>query len=250
LTLLRDFSDRDAQGLPPGADHYRSYVGAPHQYDLRGGAQFALMFALGLREHHRLLDFGCGSLRFGRLAIPYLQAGNYVGLEPNTWLVEDGIAHQVGRDQIAIKRPTFHSFDDFLADRCGTGFDFVVAQSIFSHAGRAIVATALPSFRRALAPDGLALATFALVRNGQAPDDPSVGWVYPGGVRYTDETVAEMIAEAGLVGRRLPWFHPRQTWYALARTEARLPRIEHDGFLRGAVLNTPVWEASTRRPGD
>ena len=248
MPSLREISDRAAQGLPPGADHYRSFVGAPQQYDLRGGAQFALLFALGLREHHRLLDFGCGSLRFGRLVIPYLLAGNYVGLEPNTWLVEEGIARQVGHDQIALKRPVFHSFDDFQADRCGTGFDFIVAQSIFSHAGCGIIATALASFGRALAPDGLALATFALVREGKAPDDANVGWIYPRGVRYAPEGVDAMIAESGLVGRRLPWFHPRQTWYALGRSASRLPPPEYDHFLRGAVLNTPVWEASTQSP--
>jgi cyclopropane fatty-acyl-phospholipid synthase-like methyltransferase len=249
MPSLRDISDEDARKLPIGAAHYMSFVGAPSQYDLRGGAQFALLFALGLRDHHRLLDFGCGSLRFGRLAIPYLQAGNYVGLEPNTWLVEDAIERQVGRDQIAIKRPTFHAFDDFCADRCGTGFDFIVAQSIFSHAGRGIIATALGGFRRALAGDGLALATFALLQDGQAPDDASVGWVYPGGVRYAPETVAAMIAESGLVGRALPWFHPRQTWYALALGRERLPPPQHDVFLRGAVLNTPAWEASLTPAG-
>jgi cyclopropane fatty-acyl-phospholipid synthase-like methyltransferase len=237
-------SDEDARKLPAGAPHYMSFVGAPAQYDLRGGAQFALMFALGLRDHHRLLDFGCGSLRFGRLAIPYLQPGNYVGLEPNAWLVEDAIARQIGQDQISLKRPTFHSFDDFRADRCGTGFDFIVAQSIFSHAGRAIIAVGLDSFRRALASDGLALATFALVADGEAPDDASVGWVYPGGVAYAPEAVAEMIAAAGLVGRALPWFHPRQTWFALALNPERLPPQRFDGLLRGAVLNTPAWEGS------
>jgi len=222
-----------------------AYVGAPAEYDLRGGAQFALLFALGLRDHHRLLDFGCGSLRFGRLAIPYLQPGNYVGLEPNTWLVEDGIERQIGRDQIALKRPVFHSFDDFRADNCGAGFDFIVAQSIFSHAGRAIIATALESFTQALAADGMALATFALTREGKPPSDDSVGWVYPGGVRYAPETVDSMIADAGLVGRALPWFHPRQTWYALALDRERLPPPEYDVFLQGAVLNTPIWAAST-----
>ena len=246
MSSPRDLSDDEARALPPGAPHYMSFVGDPSQYDLRGGAQFALLFALGLRDHHRLLDFGCGSLRFGRLAIPYLQPGNYVGLEPNQWLIEDAIARQVGHDQIALKRPTFHSFDDFRADRCGAGFDFIVAQSIFSHAGRGIIATALQSFRQALAPDGLALATFFLTRAGQAPDDGDVGWVYPRGVRYAPQGVAEMIAAAGLVGRALPWFHPVQTWYALALTPERLPPPHFDVFLRGAVLNVPAWEESTR----
>lgn len=51
---------------------YRGYVGPEAQYDLMGATQFRLLCTLGLREHHTLLDFGCGSLRAGRLFIPYL----------------------------------------------------------------------------------------------------------------------------------------------------------------------------------
>jgi len=245
MPTLRGMSDADARRmLPIGAAHYMSYVGPPGQYDLRGGAQFALLFTLGLRDHHRLLDFGCGSLRFGRLAIPYLQAGNYVGLEPNTWLVEDGIARQVGQDQVDLKRPTFHAFDDFQADRCGTDFDFIVAQSIFSHTGSEIVARALAGFARALAPGGIALATFLLDREGDAPAPNDVGWVYPGMVPYAEARVEAMIAEAGLAGRALPWFHPQQTWFAMAREAARLPHPRYDPLLLGAVLDTPKWEGS------
>ena len=61
---------------------YRSYVGPTHQYDLIGAAQFALLYALGLREHHRLLDIGCGSLRAGRMLISYLAPGGYTGVDP------------------------------------------------------------------------------------------------------------------------------------------------------------------------
>jgi SAM-dependent methyltransferase len=56
-----------------------------------GATQFRLLTTLGLREHHSLLDFGCGSLRAGRLLIPYLLPGRYYGLEPNRCLIEDGI---------------------------------------------------------------------------------------------------------------------------------------------------------------
>lgn len=60
---------------------YRSYVGPADQYDLIGAAQFALLYALGLREYHRLLDIGCGSLRAGRMLISYLNSGGYTGVE-------------------------------------------------------------------------------------------------------------------------------------------------------------------------
>src|SRR5689334_7701637 len=90
----------------PSDPHYRAYVGPPSDYDLIGGLQFTLLFQAGLREHHRLLDIGCGSLRGGRLFIPYLLPGRYTGVEPNEWLVRDGIASELGEAILEIKRPT------------------------------------------------------------------------------------------------------------------------------------------------
>ena len=110
---IRGLPDAAARTLGAGAAHYTAFVGPPDQYDLIGATQFTLLITLGLRDHHRLLDFGCGSLRAGRLLIAYLQRGNYHGLEPNAWLVEDAIERQVGRDQVAIKQPRFHAYDDF-----------------------------------------------------------------------------------------------------------------------------------------
>ncbi|MEM7167233.1 MAG: hypothetical protein AAF581_17355 [Planctomycetota bacterium] len=73
----------DVSDLRAGDPHYRAYVGAPGQYDFMGATQFRLLCTLGLRGHHRLLDFGCGSLRAGRLLMTYLEEGRYHGVEPN-----------------------------------------------------------------------------------------------------------------------------------------------------------------------
>ena len=49
-----------ARSLAPGSAHYSAYVGPAGQWDFMGATQFRLLTALGLREHHRLLDLGCG----------------------------------------------------------------------------------------------------------------------------------------------------------------------------------------------
>ena len=77
---VRALSRDEAKALPPGAHHYTAFVGRADQYDFMGATQFRLLTTLGLREHHAVLDFGCGSLRAGRLLIPYLNEGRYHGL--------------------------------------------------------------------------------------------------------------------------------------------------------------------------
>ncbi len=105
--------DDFGQSLPIGAHHYRAYVGPPEKYDLVGAMQFNLLTHLGLREFHYLLDIGCGSLRAGRLFIPYLLSGHYYGIEPQSWLVEEGLNKELGREILQLKRPVFSHDSDF-----------------------------------------------------------------------------------------------------------------------------------------
>lgn len=232
----------DVASLQPGDPEYRSYVGPPGQYDFMGATQFRLLCALGLRAHHDLLDLGCGSLRAGRLLIPYLDPGHYYGIEPNRWLIDEAIKRQLGRDLIDIKRPTFDSNDTFDAGVFDCTFDFIVAQSIFSHCGPDLVARALASMRKALRPRGLIAATFV----AGDKDETAPGWVYPGCVAYTTGRIREFAADAGLVTTAIPWFHPRQSWHLFAIDPGRLPTESEASLLRGAVLGDPEFAASCR----
>ena len=99
--------------LRPGDKHYKAYVGPPKMYDQVGAMQFNLLTAFGLRDFHKLLDIGCGSLRSGKLFIPYLRKGNYFGIEPNEWLIEDGIKYELGQEIIELKEPHFNNSEHF-----------------------------------------------------------------------------------------------------------------------------------------
>jgi SAM-dependent methyltransferase len=227
---------------PQDEARHRAYVGRAAHYDFLGAAQFRLLTTLGLRARHSLLDFGCGSLRAGRLFIPYLDEGRYFGVEPNRWLVDDGIAREVGADLIALKRPRFDFNGEFRVDGFGRRFDFILAQSIFSHSGADLIAVALRRFREALEPDGLVAATFA----EGVEDSMDSGWVYPGAVRHRPATIERLIALAGLPAVRIPWYHPGQAWYLLAHDGRRLPDRAMRRHLRGAVLYDPEFECSWR----
>ena len=143
-----------------GGSHYRAYVGPPEHYDVIAAMTFNLLTTIGLRQEHTLLDVGCGSLRSGRLFIPYLNRGGYFGLEPNGWLVEAGVRREVGRDLVAMKRPTFVIADHADALPADARFDFAVAQSIFSHTGTDLLIAWLDGIARRLKPGGALAATY------------------------------------------------------------------------------------------
>jgi SAM-dependent methyltransferase len=228
---MRNMSEREAKALRPASEHYTAYVGPPDQYDFMGGSQFALLFLLGLREHHKVLDFGCGSLRAGRLLIPYLDVGNYYGIEPNAWLIEDALARQLGGME-RLKSPRFSRSDSFEADVFGESFDFILAQSIFSHSGPALTAKALHSFARSLRPEGLCAATFI-----EGDEDTPEGWFYTGitrrgTVRYRPSLISRLAADCGLKAARLTWKHPRQSWWLMGH---ELPPEDEIALLVGRL---------------
>ena len=200
-------------GLKPGDPQYRAYVGPPEDYDLIAAMTFNLLTTLGLRQHHSLLDIGCGSLRIGRLLIPYLNRGKYFGLEPNEWLVDEGIRRELGEPLVQIKRPTF-----FVSDSPATiseakiALDFALAQSIFSHCGLDLIKGWLSSISRSLAQDGALVATFLIGEE----DSAQTGWIYPGCVNYRPATLERAAKDVNLRYEILDWKHPRQTWALFA----------------------------------
>jgi hypothetical protein len=209
--------------LAPGDHHYRAFVGPPEKYDIVGAMQFNLLTLLGLRDHHTLLDVGCGSLRAGRLFIPYLLPEKYYGIEPEPWLVEEGIRQELGSEIIRIKKPLFSHGSDLKLSTFGIHFDFILAQSIFSHACPSQIHTCLREAAACLAPHGLFAATYFL----GFEDSAVTSWTYPGCVTYTEATMKKWAAECGLAYLRLAWPHPSgQTWMLLYDSCRSGPAVE------------------------
>ena len=211
--------DDFGQSLPIGAHHYRAYVGPPEKYDLVGAMQFNLLTHLGLREFHYLLDIGCGSLRAGRLFIPYLLSGHYYGIEPQSWLVEEGLNKELGREILQLKRPVFSHDSDFNCLRFDQKFDFVVAQSIFSHASPAQIHQCLGEVDQSLQPTGVLAATFVAGK----VDYQGEGWVYPECVTYTLKQMKQFAGAHNLIAETIDWPHPNgQTWLLIRRRANRI----------------------------
>jgi cyclopropane fatty-acyl-phospholipid synthase-like methyltransferase len=232
------FFNRVGTGLKPGAHHYRAYVGPPADYDLVAAMVFNLLTCLGLRQHHRVLDVGCGSLRIGRLLIPYLNTGNYIGVEPNQWLVQNGIQYEVGEDMIRLKKPTF-SYHSSLNDfKKNLKVDFAVAQSIFSHCSKALINEWLDQISDHLKDDGVLFATFLV----GTEDFEGDGWVYPDCVKYIPGTIEKMASEQGLSFEIIDWKHPRQTWAMFSK-----PGFDKSLIVDGNIAWNHVVEKFTQK---
>jgi len=210
--------------MKPGDPHYRAFIGPPAEYDLVAAMGFSLLTSLGIRQHHRLLDIGCGSLRIGRLFIPYLDPGHYVGIEPNDWLVGEGIKQEVGRDQVRIKEPRFFFAGGPEILPADLVFDFALAQSIFSHCTLELIERWLKGLFPHLRADGALVATFKqgskdfFHEKGITDKDfQGNGWVYPKCPAYRLETIAALAEKTGYRFQVLEWAHPRQTWVLFAR---------------------------------
>jgi len=198
--------------LLPGDRHYRAYVGPPERYDVVAAMQFNLLTSLGLRDYHTLLDIGCGSLRLGRLAIPYLRQGRYFGLEPQAWLIDEGIARECGNDLIVLKRPYFEHNDDFRLTVFGRRFDYLIAQSIFTHAAPGQIRRCLAEAKNSMHKDSMFVANFIPGTNYEGS-----AWCYPGCVTYTQATMQEVADQAGLMCEALDFPTVNATTWLLYR---------------------------------
>ena len=195
-------------------NEHRAYVGPPEYYDIIGGLQLVVLMNVGLREHHKVLDVGCGSLRGGRFIMQYLLPGNYYGIEPNKWLVEAAIDNEIGQDMIDLKRPHFSANKHMELDEWGVQFDYIMAQSIITHAPLAMVRQLMQAVYQVLSPEGTFIAT---VFEGDE-DNQLTEWSYPAGVKWTSETIIELAIAAGLSVATLPFEHPAgQLWLAMEK---------------------------------
>lgn len=208
----------ELEHLKPGDIHYKAYVGPPLKYDIVGAMQFNLLTAFGLRDYHKLLDIGCGSLRSGKLMIPFLRKGNYFGVEPNAWLIKDGIKHELGDEIISIKSPCFSNSSNFEFQTFNEKFDYLIAQSIFSHASSDQITKCLMEAKSVMKKDAFFLATFVLGMDNYSGTE----WVYPGCVTYKHNYILKLVRDQGLEAIKIKWLHPNgQTWYVIFHTENR-----------------------------
>lgn len=200
------------QAVRNARDH-REFVGPRAEYDVNAALQFSLLTLLGLREHHTILDVGCGALRAGRLFLMYLLPERYFGIEPEQWLVERAIEQEIGPELIRRRAPAFRNVSDFSCRAFGRTFDFALAQGVFTHAPQWQIERCMREVAGCLSPTSLFVATFMEGAENHQGDE----WLYPSITRYTARRITEIAERAGLRTWRIAWPHPRGATWMLFR---------------------------------
>jgi SAM-dependent methyltransferase len=199
-------------GKPTGPEWHRAAVGG--MWDTIGRLQLDFLVARGLRPEHRLLDIGCGALRGGVHFIAYLAPGHYYGIEHDAPTLEAGRTIELRRYNLEARRPNLYVIGDFdLAPiPAGVLFEFMLAQSVFTHLTPEMIARCVRRVTPRLAPGGVLFATFR-----EADDDT----VDPGrphrwrenerrGTKYPFRLFQDVAAAAGVSVEYLgDWGHPR-----------------------------------------
>lgn len=137
---------------------HREYVGG--RWEEIGRLQFDFLVRHGLRPHHLLLDVACGSLRAGVYLIPYLERGNYWGLEKETDLIEAGLKRELDPQIRSTKEPQFIITADFDVTPLPRPADFVLIHSLFTHLPLSVIQHCLRQILQASQPETICYATF------------------------------------------------------------------------------------------
>jgi SAM-dependent methyltransferase len=193
--------------------NHRARVGG--KWDEMGQVQYDFLVGMGLEPHMKFLDVGCGSLRAGRLLVPYLDAGNYFGIDIGAEIVEAGYTHELdeaGRERLPLAN--LRMTDRFDAD-FGVQFDMAIAQSVFTHVSLNHIRLCLHRLSKVMKPGARFFATFS----EKAADYPIDGmW----GRAYTE--------------RNVYWYYRQDMRWAAQRTPFEFRYIGAWGHARGQKM--------------
>lgn len=169
----------------------------------------AALLGQGMTPQDHLLDIGCGSLRLGHKAVPYLDPGHYWGTDASLALMRHGRLCELPDPS---RLPEDHLIEDahFAFPGIPDTITLAIAFGVFTHLPHAALATALTNLRRF--PNLRAtLFTVFLSDAPTATRQPDGVVTHPDRPPYhvPEATVAQTIRDAGFTPTRLPTLLPR-----------------------------------------
>lgn len=167
------------------------------------------LLAGGMTPEDHLLDIGCGSLRLGHKAVPFLKPGHYWGTDASLALMRHGRLHELP-DPAAL--PEDHLVEDssFAFPGIPDTITLAIAFGVFTHLPHSALHTALTNLRRF--PNLRATLFTAFLSDAPGPTRQPDGVVtHPDRPPYhvAEAQVAATIRAAGFSPTRLPTLLPR-----------------------------------------
>ncbi len=106
----------------------------------------AALQAQGMTPDDHLLDIGCGALRLGHLAVPFLQPGHYWGTDASLALMRHGRLHELPQPD---RLPEDHLIEDhdFAFPGVPDTITLALAFGVFTHLPAATMPPALATLR-------------------------------------------------------------------------------------------------------
>lgn len=176
-------------------DNYKTFVGPEYNWNTIPRLVIKKLFEHGLSPDTSLLDIGCGSLRTGRFLIPFLNTGNYHGLEPESIMVEQGIQNELIPEIVDFKKPNFYFNEDFIVPEIK--IDIAIAIQVFIHCGPEQLKQCLSMLTTRL--HGLLLFTVNIANDDKLEKKSGKFYSYRGashsGTYYKLETMQEIFTQ-------------------------------------------------------
>jgi hypothetical protein len=166
----------------------RAFCGDPDSHVKRGKLIRGFLNELGLKPEHRVLNIGCGALSEGAPLIRFLDPGNFVGSDPNQWLIRAALDAE---PDLSARQPLFAFNSDFTTGR--GPYDYVVCHSVLSHTAWWQTQMALMNVRREVNDGAVWLASLRLHVESSFDSE----WQYPGNSFFSKEDITTIAYQCG-----------------------------------------------------
>lgn len=186
---------------------HRDIVGG--RWDETGRVQMAALTAAGMTAEDHLLDIGCGALRLGHQAVPFLKPGHYWGTDASLALMRHGRLHELP-DPEALPLDHLVEDADFAFPGLPDTITLAIAFGVFTHLPDPALATALQNLRRFPALRAVLFTLFLSDAPGPARQADGVV-THPDRPPYhvTEAATLTTIRAAGWLPGRSPMLLPR-----------------------------------------
>jgi hypothetical protein len=170
--------------------------------------------AAGMTPDDHLLDIGCGSLRLGHLAVPFLKPGHYWGTDASLALMRHGRLHELP-DPARLPLQNLVEDATFAFPGIPATITLAIAWGVFTHLPAPLLPPALTTLRARFPQLRAALVTLFLTDAPEATRQPD------GVVTHPD---------------RPPYHRPRAAAEAEARAAGFTPGWSKAKLPRGQAL--------------